>query len=269
MQRFGTVLTYLFIVTVWGRIGFSIDANKISPVRESFSTMYFKRSLAIIPSVLLVAGGPRFDGSNTMLLAVEPSYAAQQVVVSPNDVNRLKLGLREINYLLDHWEEKTTYCNFGEFQRELLLPENKEALMKAAKETGLLDYDKSKTMRVMCKRDPEVVRAFIGMTKDNLLLSKADVLMRKPSTVEMVDPDHIDEYFEAVETFTQAIAAADSLAYQARTDYGSQESTSKEAALEAIKIAESGGKKDYLDQSKSALETVRDSLTTITNDLGL
>lgn len=86
------------------------------------------------------------------------SYAAQQVEVSPNDLNRLKLGLREINYLIDNWDEKTTYCNFGEFQRELLLPENKGKLLDAAKEFSLWDYDKSKTMNVMCKRDPQVVR---------------------------------------------------------------------------------------------------------------
>ena len=86
------------------------------------------------------------------------SYAAQQVEVSPNDLKRLKMGLREITYLIDNWDEKTTYCNFGEFQRDLLLPENKGKLLDAAKEFSLWDYDKSKTMNVMCKRDPQVVR---------------------------------------------------------------------------------------------------------------
>ena len=86
------------------------------------------------------------------------AHAAQQVEVSSNDLNRLKLGLREITYLIDNWDEKTTYCNFGEFQRELLLPENKAKLLDAAKEFSLWDYDKSKTMNVMCKRDPQVVR---------------------------------------------------------------------------------------------------------------
>lgn len=86
------------------------------------------------------------------------SHAAQQIEVSPNDLNRLKLGLREVNYLIDNWDEKTTYCNFGEFQRELLLPENKGKLLDAAKEFSLWDYDKTKTMNVMCKRDPQVVR---------------------------------------------------------------------------------------------------------------
>ena len=88
----------------------------------------------------------------------QAAFAAQQIEVSSGDLNRLKLGLREITYLVDNWDEKTTYCNFGEFQRELLLPENKAKLLDAAKEFSLWDYDKSKTMNVMCKRDPQVVR---------------------------------------------------------------------------------------------------------------
>jgi hypothetical protein len=97
------------------------------------------------------------------------AHAAQQVEVASNDLNRLKLGLREITYLIDNWDEKTTYCNFGEFQRELLLPENKAKLLDAAKEFSLWDYDKSKTMNVMCKRDPQVVR-YVKQTKVHYLL---------------------------------------------------------------------------------------------------
>jgi hypothetical protein len=109
----------------------------------------FRRLFAaglLVPSILL----------NPIIPSV--SHAAQQIEVSPNDLNRLKLGLREVNYLIDNWDEKTTYCNFGEFQRELLLPENKGKLLDAAKEFSLWDYDKTKTMNVMCKRDPQVVR---------------------------------------------------------------------------------------------------------------
>ena len=100
----------------------------------------------LVPSILL----------NPIIPSI--SHAAQQIEVSPNDLNRLKLGLREVNYLIENWDEKTTYCNFGEFQRELLLPENKGKLLDAAKEFSLWDYEKTKTMNVMCKRDPQVVR---------------------------------------------------------------------------------------------------------------
>lgn len=60
----------------------------------------------------------------------------------------------------------------GEFDNTLLKVENKEKLFKAAAETGILDYDKSATMNVMCKRDPQLVRALLGLTNDNLLLNK-------------------------------------------------------------------------------------------------
>ena len=111
-----------------------------------------------------------------------------------NDLTRLKRGLQEISYLIDNWDDKTTYCNFGEFKMELMDAKNKEGLISAAKDSGLLD--KSKTMNVMCKRDPEVVRAFLGLTTENLTMQKADQLMKSKSTIEKVDPDNIDDYFE-------------------------------------------------------------------------
>merc|ERR1711991_44742 len=133
-----------------------------------------------------------------------------------NDLSRLKRGLREISYLIENWDDKTTYCNFGEFKMELMDAKNKDGLISAAKDSGLLD--KSKTMNVMCKRDPEVVRAFLGLTTENLTMQKADQLMKSKSTIEKVDPDNIDDYFEAVDQFTIDIASADALAYNARQD---------------------------------------------------
>jgi hypothetical protein len=63
----------------------------------------------------------------------------------------------------------------------------------------------------------QVVRAFLGLTPDNLLLNKADVLMRKSSTVDRVDSDKIEEYFQAVEDYTQAVSEVAALAYNARS----------------------------------------------------
>lgn len=74
------------------------------------------------------------------------------------------------------------------------------------------------------------------------------VLMKKSSTIDLVDPDFIDEYFEAVETYVQALATADSLAYQARADFSSTETVSKAFGKEAINIA--NPKDDYLSQSR-------------------
>lgn len=191
-------------------------------------------------------------------LLVDRADAAQQIAVDFNDLNRLKRGLKEVNYLLDHWEEKTTYCNFGEFQRELLLPENKEKLMAAAAEFSLFDYDKSKTMNVMCRQDPQVVRAFLGLTPENPLLNRADALMKQKQTLNLVDPDDFDQYIEAVDVFSQAVAAVDGLAYNARTDFAATE-TSKKGDNSAVY----SNKNDYLAQAKGSVFIARDSLAKV------
>ena len=96
---------------------------------------------------------------------------------------------------------------------------NKEMLLIAASEPGT--FDKSKSMNVRCKRDPEVVRAFVGLTKDNTVLQKADSLMKSKDALALVDPDKIDDYIEYVERYSRAISSVDSLAYNARTDFSS------------------------------------------------
>jgi hypothetical protein len=85
--------------------------------------------------------------------------------------------------------------------------------------------------------------------------------MKQPSVLERVDSDAFDMYLEAIETYTQAVAAADGLAYTARTDYASQEVKSKEDSLKP------SGKKDYLSQSKDSVIIVRDSLRYIVEQL--
>ena len=203
-----------------------------------------------------------------------PNQIANAVVATDNyenfdfnDIQRLKTGLKELNYLLKNWKEKTLYCNFGEFQTDLLTPENKEKLLVAAAETGLLDYDKSKTMIVKCRRDPQMVRALLGLTPDNLNLNGAEKLMKKPSTIQLLaDPDTVDEYFEQIEKFSIALTSADSLSYQARTDYASTETTFKDDSESRVT---GGGKLSYLDQSKDSVQKVRDALDRIVTLLQL
>jgi hypothetical protein len=182
---------------------------------------------------------------------------------SYDDVSRLKKGLREISYLLDHWDEKTTYCNFGEVQKDMLKTENKKQLLIAASKLSFFDYDKSATMNVMCRKDPLAVRAFLGLTKENPTLSRADVLMKKQSTVGLIDENKIEEYFDAVEQYTQAISEVDGLTYGARVDYSSTETSSKED------IASKTSDRDYLQQSKESVRKVKNALETIVQDLQL
>ena len=78
------------------------------------------------------------------------------------DLSRLKKGEQQVDFLLSNWKKKTVYCNFGEFKYELLDSGNKEQLMKEAAAGGILDYDKSATMIVKCRRDPSMVRCLVN-----------------------------------------------------------------------------------------------------------
>jgi hypothetical protein len=190
--------------------------------------------------------------------AVPAAYASDYEF---KDLRRLSRGLKEVSYLLDHWEEKTTYCNFGEVKTEMMDAKNKEMLLIAASEPGL--FDKSKTMNVRCKRDPEVVRAFVGLTKENTVLQRAEALMRDKNTLSRVDPDRIDEYIECVERYSRSVSSVDSLAYNARTDFASTNTFSLSSS------ADSQAGSNYIEQSKASVLDVRDSLAAIVDILGI
>ena len=232
----------------------------------------FNSPLRVVPTIsksyFLAFGITWITLFNPSIQGVQAT-GTNDVVIQFDDISRLKKGLREVNYLLDHWEEKTLYCNFGEFQRDLLTVKNKGKLLVAAAETGLLDYDKSATMNIVCRRDPEVVRAFLGLNSDNNpLLSRAELLMKKPIVVSRVDPDNLEEYFSAVEQFTEAVSAVDSLSYQARTDYSSSETASREE-FDSMTKSDLSGKKDYLSQTKASVEAARNALSIVVDLLKL
>jgi hypothetical protein len=246
-------LSLVFCVLFFGSLKHSLRTSRLVSLRSLF-----------IQSLVI---------SSTQFQIVLPSYsstASSQVKLLEtfdfNDLYRLKRGLKELNYLLDYWNEKTLYCNFGEFQRELLTPENKKSLLAAAAETGLLDYDKSKTMNVMCKRDPQMVRAMLGLTPDNLTLSGADKLLRKATSINRVDPNFVDEYIDQIEKFSRGLSSASALAYGARTDFGSTETVSRQSALSRD---QEGSEQSYLDQSKTSVIQVRDALERIVTLLGI
>ena len=87
--------------------------------------------------------------------------------------------------------------------------------------------------------------------------------MKAKSTIDKVDPDNIDDYFEMVDQFTVDMASADALAYNARQDNDSQ-TTFKLGASTSL----SSGSKS-LDQSKASVIKIRDSLEKIVKYLEL
>eukprot|EP00607_Mallomonas_marina_P010197 CAMPEP_0182422894 /NCGR_PEP_ID=MMETSP1167-20130531/8731_1 /TAXON_ID=2988 /ORGANISM="Mallomonas Sp, Strain CCMP3275" /LENGTH=119 /DNA_ID=CAMNT_0024601365 /DNA_START=417 /DNA_END=776 /DNA_ORIENTATION=+ len=119
-------------------------------------------------------------------------------------------------------------------------------------------------MKVMCKRDPQVVRAFLGLTDENPNLNNAYDLLQKTSTLERVDPDRIDEYVENVDKFAQAISSVDSLSYNARSDYSSTETFAK-GQQDVLQSKNT----DYLSQTKRSVIDVRNTLAVIVDILNL
>ena len=87
--------------------------------------------------------------------------------------------------------------------------------------------------------------------------------MKSSKVVDRVDPDYVDDYFEAVDRFTTELAGADALAYNARQDNDSQ-NTFKLGASTSM-----GTGSRYLDQSKDAVYRVRDELDKIVRYLGI
>jgi hypothetical protein len=213
---------------------------------KSMLKLYHIKNVIIVPFIILNPLSYIDNNiiSNNIAIAIESN------TIDPNDINRLKKGYLQLNYLMNNWDEKTNYCVFGEIKKELLSDDNKNELIDKAKYGSTLDKNPA-TVNIKCKRDPQVVREFLGLGNEaiGLPLKSADKLMKKPSTLMLVDPDDIDRYIDAVEKYSENIAAADGLSYSARTDYSSTENASKgDTSLKA-----SDTKEDYLANNKSVL----------------
>lgn len=93
--------------------------------------------------------------------------------------------------------------------------------------------------------------------------------MKKPSTLELIDSDDIDTYIDQVDVYTQAISAIDVLSYQARSDFYSQETNSKDTIESNDKNNNEQNKKDYLALTRDSVIIARDALTYIVNKIHL
>jgi hypothetical protein len=216
--------------------------------------------------VCMTVNGVFLEESKVLLPRVVVAATLDEVDTSSSgELLKVKRGLLQLNYLLDNWKEKTTYCNIGEFQTELLLPENKEQLMKAAAETGLLDYDKSATMKIKCRQDPEMVRAYLGLKDNNNVLRNIEKILKQPIALQQVSEDEFDQYLENVEAYSQYLAEADALSYEARSDFLAVQTYSKED----LQDAQSNGKQDYLTRTQDSVMKLRDSLQNLVTELQL
>lgn len=166
------------------------------------------------------------------------------------DVSTITDATDALSSLIENWERATVDCTYADVPRELLEAKNKEKLLEKASEFAL--FDKS-TSVVSCKRTNRVVRDYIGATGKGPLVNLEKRLLKK-NVVEHVDPDRLDDYFAAVETFSQEMAKANSLSYTAgMADFDSVNNFAKGEA----NIEES---KSNLDQARLAIEEANKAL---------
>lgn len=207
------------------------------------------------------------DIPNTRQMSSTSTFLVSETF-GEKDLDRLKQGEKQIDYLLKNWRKKTTYCNFGEFNNELLDPANKKKLMEEAAAGGLLDYDKSATMVIKCRRDPMMVRSYAGLLDENPTLQNAAKVMGSDIALERVQDEDVEIYMTAVDSFSKALAEVDLLTYSARTDYASTETQTAESIQKAFDDQEAGlGKKDFLAQSRDSMMKLEDALVTINKAL--
>ena len=142
--------------------------------------------------------------------------------------------------------------------------------MKEAAAGGLLDYDKSATMIVKCRRDPSMVRSVVGLMDENPTLQNAAKIMGSDVALNRVQDDDIENYMQAVDSFSKALAEVDLLTYSARTDYGSTETQTLENINKSFEEQDAGiGKKDFLAQSRDSLIKLYEALKAINKTLRL
>jgi Ca2+ transporting ATPase len=98
---------------------------------------------------------------------------------SKEELDRIRLGYKQITYLLEHFEESTTTCrdNGGE-----------------------------------CKRDAEPIRRVLGLRSTTDPLFQIDKVFVKVKNMD-IDSDKLEDFFEASEDWNSALTMSNSMAF--------------------------------------------------------
>jgi hypothetical protein len=116
-------------------------------------------------------------GLSTCLVANAPSaQAAEAVGLTPNEIERIQLGYKQITYLLDNFEKETTVCK----------PE--------------------------CKRDADAIRRALGVRSTTDPLFQIEKVFSKVKNMDL-DMDKLEAFFEASEDWNSAINMSNSMAF--------------------------------------------------------
>ena len=107
------------------------------------------------------------------------AWAAAGAPPTAEELERLKKGYQQINYLLDNFEKETTVCreNGGE-----------------------------------CKRDADAVRKALGLRSTTDPLFQIEKVFAKVKYMD-IDPDQLEAFFEATEDWNSATNMSNSMAF--------------------------------------------------------
>lgn len=196
---------------------------------------------------LITYASTTLDPNDNAFIANAKETTGQSVEA---DISLLNEGAEVLSTLLANWEKATVDCTYADVPRELLEAKNKEQLLEKASVFAL--FDKS-TSVVSCKKTNRIVRDYIGATGKGPLVGADKRLLRR-AVADRVDPDSLDDYYEAVEIFSQSISRATSSSYAAGTaDFDSVNNFSKE---DDFRDAEGSN----LDQARKSIVDANESL---------
>ncbi|KAL3943599.1 MAG: hypothetical protein SGBAC_002343 [Bacillariaceae sp.] len=165
-------MKYTYLPIALGAVACS--AFHVEPTRRISSTVLsmkgegVSRRVAIASTIGMsaFAGGalPAFAGSGAPTL---------------EELERIRTGYKQIQYLLDNFEQETTVCreNGGE-----------------------------------CKRDAEPIRRVLGLRSTTDPLFQIEKVFAKVKNMD-IDPDKLEDFFEASEDWNSAMTLSNSMAF--------------------------------------------------------
>lgn len=172
---------------------------------------------------------------------------------STNDIISALQGAQStLDVLLSNWQRATVECNYADVPRDLLSAENKQLLLEKASTYAL--FDKSVSVE-SCKTTNRLVRDYIGVTGKGPMVG-IEKKLRK--ALDLVDPDHVEDYVVELESFSQCLAKASSLSYMAGTaDFDSINNFDKASVSSEATSRNQGSN---LEQSRRAIQECKTSL---------
>jgi Ca2+ transporting ATPase len=136
----------------------------------------FQDAAAAFVTAFGILAAPPLVGSGAAHAATAAAAAGGP---TKEDLERIKVGYRQITYLLDNFEKETTVCreNGGE-----------------------------------CKRDADPVRRALGLRTIDDPLFQIDKVFSKVKNMDL-DPDQLEAFFEASESWNSALNMSNSMAF--------------------------------------------------------